>query len=523
LQLAAQYESQDALVAPAGANAREQYDKVIALDEFNQQALAGISSIEASLARRIRTSVAEGDLTLAQQQLENATEFYPGSSVFSDIRQGILETQQAEEERGMIAKLLADARQSVDDGRLLEPESDSALYYFSEVLNLNRNDPDARRGLNNIAAGYLQNANVAMASGEFGTALQLASNGLRAQQDNEELLTVQRMATSELGEVEQQIQNTLQQATRLVQAVRETQTAEIRVADDVHENIGVALLAARNGFEEVLELQPENADAERGLANLETVLYNALVKLQRSGEFELAKSAIASAGTIAADQDRFTQLSTSLDDQIEQRDREVRGRDLVQLAESAIAVRPMTDESIDRAAEAVADVRSEFPNDASISKLVGDLANAVAVEAGRASEQGSDVAGLLMIEKALGHLSGNQILISARGQIKKTQRDRAEAERQRIAAISGQLAIDATPWGAVKEIRNQDGTLIALNGETQTPFVQTLVEGVYTVIIHSDTGVERTESVNVLRQQLVMVRADYELISADEYFEKSGW
>ena len=72
-------------------------------------------------------------------------------------------------------------------------------------------------------------------------------------------------------------------------------------------------------------------------------------------------------------------------------------------------------------------------------------------------------------------------------------------------------------------MRSQDGTVIALNGETQTPFVQTLVEGVYTVIIHSDTGVERTESVNVLRQQLVMVRTDYDLISADEYFEKSGW
>ncbi len=89
----------------------------------------------------------------------------------------------------------------------------------------------------------------------------------------------------------------------------------------------------------------------------------------------------------------------------------------------------------------------------------------------------------MLVEKALGHFSGNPVLISARSQIKKTQRDREEAERQRIAAISGQLAIDATPWGVVNEIRNQDGTLIALNGETQTPFVQTLVEGTYTVTL----------------------------------------
>jgi hypothetical protein len=196
---------------------------------------------------------------------------------------------------------------------------------------------------------------------------------------------------------------------------------------------------------------------------------------------------------------------------------------LVQLAESAIAVRPMTNDTIDQAAATLADVRSEFPNDASLSRLVRDLTSAVSSEASSASRQGSDAAGLLMLEKALGHFSGNPVLVATQADIRQTQRQREEEQRRQIAAISGQLAIDAMPWGVVKEIRSQDGNLVPLNGETQTPFVQTLLEGSYTVLVRSDSGVESTQQVNVVRQQLVLIRADYDLISADEYFEKSGW
>jgi len=523
LQLAVEYESQDALISPEGANAREQYGKVIELDEFNQTALAGLSSIETRLARQIRAAVTAGDLASAQQQLEKVAVFYPESSVFNEIRQGISEIEQAESERQLIVELLANANESLGDGRLIEPESDSALYYFNEVLDLNRDNPDARLGLDNIAATYLQDANQAMLSENFEVALQMASNGLRAQTDNQDLLTVQKMATSELGEVEQQIQNALQRATSLVQAVRESQTTEIRITDEVHENPGAALLEAKNGFQEVLDLKPDNADAQRGLSSLPTVLYNAVVKLQRSEKFDLAKSVLAAAGTIPADQDRFTQLSNSLDSQIQQRNQDERARELVQLAESAIAFRPMTNESIEQAARAVADVRSEFPNNDSLSTLVSDFTYAVSSEAGSASQQGSDAAGLMMIEKALGYLPGNQLLVITQDEIKQTQRDRLEEERRQIAAISGQLAIDAIPWGVVKEIRNQDGELVPLEGETQTPFVQTLVEGSYTVLIRSDSGIENTQDVEVQRQQMVMIRADYDLISADEYFEKSGW
>jgi len=523
LQLATDYESQGALIEPEGANAREEYARVITIDKFNQTAVAGLSSIESAMAAEIRSIVESGDFDAARQRLDTALAFFQTSPVLNDMRQGIAEAQRAENEQKMIAQFLADAEKSMNEDRLIEPESDSALYYYREVLNLNPNSEDARLGLDKIAAKYLGDGNKALADGDFRLALQLAGYGLRAQQNNAELLSVQRTATSELGEVEQQYQNNLKRATRIVQAVRAATTTEIQTTDGVFENAGVALLEAKSGFEEVLSLQADNADATRGLTTLSTVLYNDVLKLQRNGEIEPAKAALASASSITANEERFATLSASLDEQIQQRDIAERSRELVRLAESAIAVRPMTDESIDLAAAAVANVRTEFPDDANLSKLVSDLAGAVAQEARAVSAQGSDAAGLLMVNQALDHFAGNSLLTSAKADIERARRQREEAERQRIAAISGQLAIDATPWGVITEIRDQDGTVVELGRDTQTPFVKTLVEGSYTILIRSDSGEESTQQVTVVRQQLALARADFGLISADEYFERSAW
>ena len=100
---------------------------------------------------------------------------------------------------------------------------------------------------------------------------------------------------------------------------------------------------------------------------------------------------------------------------------------------------------------------------------------------------------------------------------------REEEERRRIAAISGQLAIDAMPWGVITEIRGADGALVPLDGETQTPFVKTVVEGRYTVKIRNDAGQEQTRQVDVRRQQIAVAQVDFGQMSVDEYFEKSGW
>lgn len=53
--------------------------------------------------------------------------------------------------------------------------------------------------------------------------------------------------------------------------------------------------------------------------------------------------------------------------------------------------------------------------------------------------------------------------------------------------------------------------------------MKTLVEGNYTILIRSDSGVESTQQAVVVRKQLALARVDFGLISADEYFEKSSW
>ena len=88
----------------------------------------------------------------------------------------------------------------------------------------------------------------------------------------------------------------------------------------------------------------------------------------------------------------------------------------------------------------------------------------------------------------------------------------------------GQLAIDAVPWGQVTEIRNSDGTVQDLPSVNTTPLLVYLMAGSYTVsITNSDGGPPQSLTVNVVAQQVATTTAEFNSLTADEYFERANW
>ena len=97
-------------------------------------------------------------------------------------------------------------------------------------------------------------------------------------------------------------------------------------------------------------------------------------------------------------------------------------------------------------------------------------------------------------------------------------------EARRLAALMGQLAIDAVPWGEVTEIRDAEGNTQELSGSLTTPLLVTLMSGNYTVSIRdSNGGSPQDLAVTVVAQQTATATAKFDSISADEYFERSNW
>ena len=90
--------------------------------------------------------------------------------------------------------------------------------------------------------------------------------------------------------------------------------------------------------------------------------------------------------------------------------------------------------------------------------------------------------------------------------------------------MMGKLAIDAVPWGEVTEIRNTDGKVQDLPDNRSTPMLVTLLAGNYTVSIRDGNGgTPKQLTVDVAAQQTAVATAQFDSLSADDYFERSNW
>jgi len=97
-------------------------------------------------------------------------------------------------------------------------------------------------------------------------------------------------------------------------------------------------------------------------------------------------------------------------------------------------------------------------------------------------------------------------------------------EARRLAALMGQLAIDASPWGEVVEVRDVEGNPQELPNNHSTPLLMNLMSGSYTVTINNgDGGSPQSLSVTVIAQQTATATAKFDTLTADAYFERSNW
>jgi hypothetical protein len=131
----------------------------------------------------------------------------------------------------------------------------------------------------------------------------------------------------------------------------------------------------------------------------------------------------------------------------------------------------------------------------------------------------------VLLDRALSQFDGNQQLLATRTRLENTREERLAEEARLLALTMGQLAVDAVPWGQVKEIKDSNGQLVqGLSSSRSTPFLVTLPAGSYTVsITDSDGGSPQTMSIDVVAQQVVATVAKFESLTADEYFNRSSW
>lgn len=92
------------------------------------------------------------------------------------------------------------------------------------------------------------------------------------------------------------------------------------------------------------------------------------------------------------------------------------------------------------------------------------------------------------------------------------------------ARLTGQIRIDANPWGQVDWIHGPDGTRVALPEGRTTPFTMSLPAGTYQVqVTYPNASASQRCDLQVQPERLATCWLDLAPVDAKSYFGKIGW
>jgi protein TonB len=186
LARAAQALAADRLIAPAGDNALELYLQELARNPANAEARSGIAALRERLVARAQNALLEERLDEASAALDTArragadtgriarltaelvkARAHTKSSAESATAKAPAEADGASPSPDPAAPSAALALQRIQQGRLLEPETDSARFYLRQALKSNPGSAAAERASEALALGLLNAARGALDRQDF--------------------------------------------------------------------------------------------------------------------------------------------------------------------------------------------------------------------------------------------------------------------------------------------------------------------------------------------------------------------
>ncbi len=507
LASAAEHVANAQFVTPQDSNAYKDFSAVLELDPLNTTAAQGMTRIQQRLVADIEGALERGDLEYADKLRMLADQLFPGSPLVAEAAQKVQAQVDARDRAAQIRQLLTAAEEAEAANQIFAPPGDNAIEKYQSVLRLDEQNITAQSALETIAEKLTEQANAQLTQKQYQQAVELASAGLRATPGNARLQSIQANATALLDDRARQVQQTLQRAENFAQSGQLLTGEENALAE----------------YRRVLELDSNNAAATAGIGRLPDLVAESLEELLEAQRFDRAAALNGAARQTFPGDRRFARWEEEIASaQAANQEAEALARLMANASQLAQA-NPLNESQIAAAADAIKQLFDAAPNDVDVVTLLGQYTSRIAERANEIGATGDFNRALDLIDIGLQEFPGNPNLQRQQRQLESARTAALQAEAERIAAISGSLAIDASPWGEVVAIRNGDGKAQEISGDTTTPLVISLVEGPYRVTVRGSGNKEETLQVQVRRKQLVNARANFATLDATEYFEKSGW
>jgi serine/threonine-protein kinase PpkA len=416
--------------------------------------------------------------------------------------------QQAAGLEKQIAALLERGDGEIKAGRLAEPSTANALATLGQLREIAAQDKRVLAFAGQLAAALVAEARQSSASAPQ-RALERAELALRADPSRADATALKNEIEQRLGQRLADIGRALSQAKQAI--------AEQRYLAPAGNN-------AREALDKVLKLDAQNAEARQLLAELprrvaEGVEARATAR-ETAAALELARSGAAVFPTDAA----LKTLLARMEAQAQADQREADAKASRERVANAIGATPVRVDSLGIAAAALNQLLAADPRDAEALALRARLAETTAA-AQRAA------ASLADFDAFAGFVRSNEKLLAGEPAAAALLRDAPalrqkleQLEQERLAALQGELVLNAQPWAQVESVVDGNRKAVSLPGEASTPFALKLPAGNYVITFrHPQASKPVTVIAKVEAQRRAVANAAFPTISAEDYFSRAGW
>lgn len=254
-----------------GAELARIYRQQLADPEQRARARQGLEQVGSFYQEAVQAALADGDLARVRALVDSASESFPKLAETQRFRRLVRKLEEAE----LAQDLLAQGKAQLARDALSSPAGDNAVESFQQVLARDPANQAALAGLSAVADRYAQLAAAKLKAGDWLSAKGMVNRGLQVQPLHAELLSMKnRVAQAE-------------------QAVRERQQVVNAGLQQAETALAAGNVYGQNGavaaYQQVLQADPDNAEARRGIALATERSVNALRDLINQQQLERAE------------------------------------------------------------------------------------------------------------------------------------------------------------------------------------------------------------------------------------------
>ena len=467
-------------------------------------------AVVAKLLQPVRESVKRNDLSAANDRMTALATELANDPGYVALRGEIAQAVDLQAKRVRVAGILQRFDQQLAAGRLLEPAGDNARESLSAAQAIVPKDGEVEQRRIALTMKLVQRAQAALAVNDVEGALNAASDALSVKPDDAAAAQLKATATGRLDANRAKVIGGLAAARQAM--------AEGRFVPPANPN-------ARTEVENVLKLDPRNADAQQMLAELPTRIAEAAEQRLAANDLAGAEALLAQGRAAYASDAKLAALATQVSQKSSAAKAEAARMAALQTIAERIATRPVAPAAIGTAARDIAQLLAANAADVDARTLKQRLFETLS-EALAAASAVADIDVVAQAAREAEKAFPNDAALADLGAKLATNRQRvAAAEQERLAAVSGRLVMNAYPWGTVESVVDAQGKAVTLPGDAVTPVAIDVPQGVYYVTFRNPQGNRRTrEAAQVKARQSVVASASFAAdANAKDYLKRAGF